>query len=299
MSYLHGEPVKLQIFKPSDHLSEYLSGPEDEENGVGIRAWFQGSGLLLWSTDTPLIKLALSRPRIPSRLCSMESGATPSYSDEGITAMAAIINGRLADCRERHAECDTAVSEKKQNQPDRSPVPTRLVGVGKDGDEMFPRVLHNNEENPVTEPSASNIAQIIESVDWTRLPKTIQEAIVFTRKLGVRNSPLTIAATGAADSANGLFLQRPGLTFQPQPLTLQQRTAEGTLTIITIFPSMPSRLSEIFNSPRALRGWAAQERILSTRVVHFATNSVEGECESSRATEVYPAGLHPDNESHG
>ncbi|EQB57969.1 hypothetical protein CGLO_01849 [Colletotrichum gloeosporioides Cg-14] len=114
-----------------------------------------------------------------------------------------------------------------------------------------------------------------------------------------RNSPLTVAATGAAGSADGLFLQRPGLTFQPQPLTLQQRTAEETLTPITIFPSMPSRLREILNSPLAMRGWAVQERIWSTRVVHFATNSVEGECEGSRATEVNPAGLHPDDESYG
>lgn len=68
---------------------------------------------------------------------------------------------------------------------------------------------------------------------------------------------------------------------------------------MTIFPSMPFRLGEILNSPLRLRGWAVQERILSKRVVHFATNCVLWGCEGSRATEVYPAGLHPEDESHG
>lgn len=36
---------------------------------------------------------------------------------------------------------------------------------------------------------------------------------------------------------------------------------------------------------------------MSKRVVHFATNCVLWECEGSRATEVYPAGLHPEDES--
>ncbi|KAH0425808.1 hypothetical protein CcaCcLH18_10751 [Colletotrichum camelliae] len=214
-----------------------------------------------------------------------------------------------------------------QSQPARSDVPTRLVDVGEEGDEISPRILLNNEEDPVTEYTtlsyawggrgsdikltASNISQITKAIDWARLPKTIQEAIIFTRKLGVRyiwidalcimqstepddiaaqddwhreaerfgryyrNSLLTIAATGVADSAGGLFLPRPALVFQPQPLTLQRRTAEGTLTPMTIFPSMP------------------------TRVVHFATNCVLWECGGLGATEVYPEGLHPEDESHG
>ncbi|KAK2773813.1 HET domain-containing protein [Colletotrichum kahawae] len=347
MSYFHGEPVKLEFVE----LSDYLSEPEDEEDGFGIRAWFRRRGLLLWSTDTPLIKLDPRCPRIPSRLCSTEPGAEPSYLDEGITALAALVKGWLANCREGHAECNTAVAKQMQGQPARSDVPTRLVDVGEEGDEISLRILLNNEENPATEYTtlsyawggrgsdikltASNISEMTKAIDWARLPKTIQEAINFTRKLGVRyiwidalcimqstepddiaaqddwhreaeqfgryyrNSLLTIAATGVADSAGGLFLPRPALVFQPQPLTLQRRTAEGTLTPMTIFPSMPTRLGEIHSSPLALRGWAVQERILSTRVVHFATNCVLWECGGLRATEVYPEGLHPEDESHG
>ncbi|KAH0425807.1 hypothetical protein CcaCcLH18_10750 [Colletotrichum camelliae] len=36
MSYFHGEPVKLEFVE----LSDYLSEPEDEEDGFGICAWF-------------------------------------------------------------------------------------------------------------------------------------------------------------------------------------------------------------------------------------------------------------------
>lgn len=301
MSYLYGEPVELHIVELSDYLSE-----PDEEDGVGIRAYFLGRGLMIWSTDTPEIKLAPSHPRIPTRLCSPEPGPKPSYSDEGINAMAALVKGWLADCRKGHAECDTAVSGQRSGHAGGSDAPTRLVDVGEEGDEMSLRILLNNEEDPVTEYitlsyawgsrgsdiklTASNIAQMTDVVDWARLPKTIQEAVIFTRKLGVsyiwvdalcimqsaepddtsaqddwhreaerfgryyRNSLLTIAATGAADSADGLLLQRPGLAFQPQPLTLQRRTAEGKLTPMTIFPSMPFRLGEILNSPLRLRG---------------------------------------------
>lgn len=197
MSYLYGEPVELHIVELSDYLSE-----PDEEDGVGIRAYFLGRGLMIWSTDTPEIKLAPSHPRIPTRLCSPEPGPKPSYSDEGINAMAALGKGWLADCRKGHAECDTAVSGQRSGHAGRSDAPTRLVDVGEEGDEMSLRILLNNEEDPVTEYitlsyawgsrgsdiklTASNIAQMTDVVDWARLPKTIQEAVIFTRKLGVR-----------------------------------------------------------------------------------------------------------------
>ncbi|KAI8177250.1 hypothetical protein KHU50_003647 [Colletotrichum sp. SAR 10_65] len=174
-SYLYGEPVELHIVE----LSDYLSEPEDEEDG-----------------------LSPSRPRIPTRLCSPEPGPEPSYSDEGINAVAALVKGWLADCRKGHAQCDTAVSGQRSGHAGRSDAPTRLVDVGEEGDEMSLRILLNNEEDPVTEYitlsyawgsrgsdiklTASNIAQMTDVVDWARLPKTIQEAVIFTRKLGVR-----------------------------------------------------------------------------------------------------------------
>jgi hypothetical protein len=98
---------------------------------------------------------------------------------------------------------------------------------------------------------------------WDKLAKTIQDAIIFTRKLSIRylwvdalcilqserlddaqhradwsyeaarfgqyyeNATLTIAATGAMSSSEGLFLRRPALEFDPEPVLFILRSSAG------------------------------------------------------------------------
>lgn len=173
--------------------------------------------------------------------------------------------------------------------------------------------------------TSSNLGAMTQCLPWSQLPKTIQDAITITRGLGVRylwvdalcilqseghndtkhkedwsyeaarfgqyyeNSLLTIAATGASSSDNGLFLPRPALRFEPESITFRP---EEDLSY-TIRPIIPSWHTEISCAPLLGRGWAVQERLISRRVLHFAKNMVLWECHDCRATELDAQGLRP------
>ena len=145
---------------------------------------------------------------------------------------------------------------------------------------------------------------------WNTLAKTIQDAISFTRKLGIRylwvdalcilqsegpddvshrtdwayeasrfgqyyeNATLTIAATGAISSDKGLFFRRLGLEVNPQPVTFRQKSSWGGFRDTTTRPIFPSSYTEVHDSLLLTRGWAFQERALSRRILHFGMNCI-------------------------
>lgn len=175
--------------------------------------------------------------------------------------------------------------------------------------------------------TSANLPAMRQNIDWLSLPRTIQDAVVMTRKLGIRylwldslcilqakgendadhaadwrreaarfggyyeNSVVTIAETGAVDASEGLFLNRPGLVFEAQPHSVDRISHSASLTPITIYPQTPTWSSEIKGAPLSQRGWAAQERLLSRRILHFARNCVLWECHTLLATEMNPSGL--------
>ncbi|KAL4724391.1 hypothetical protein ACLX1H_009005 [Fusarium chlamydosporum] len=183
--------------------------------------------------------------------------------------------------------------------------------------------------------TASNLQAMMGCLPFTQLPQTIQDAVAFTRKLGFRylwvdaicilqsegpddihhkvdwsyeatrfghyyqNAIITISATGASSSHHGLFLPRPALEFEPEPVILQRQRPSGESREISILPIAPSWVSEIKRSPLYDRGWAIQERILSTRIVHFAANMVLWECHEGRASEIDQAGSNLDDRDNG
>ncbi|KAH6964803.1 heterokaryon incompatibility protein-domain-containing protein [Fusarium venenatum] len=261
-------------------------------------------------------------------------------SEEGIDHLARLTSTWITNCRNTHSQCG------HQNIPhsfDR--VPTRLIDVGTDDNSQPPKLFLPSQgqasenieyvalsyawgsaSNHPTRTSASNIQEMLEGLPFSRLPKTIRDAIIFTRKLGFkylwvdalcilqsegphdrihkedwshetsrfgyyyRNAAVTLAATGAKSSDCGLFLSRPALAFDPKPVILQRKTPTGHIGDISILPKVPSWISEIKRAPLYERGWAIQERILSARVVHFAANMVLWECHECRATEIDTTG---------
>ncbi|VZH99266.1 unnamed protein product [Fusarium fujikuroi] len=105
-----------------------------------------------------------------------------------------------------------------------------------------------------TKTTASNLDDMRRQLPWNKLSKTIQDAIIITRGLGLKylwvdalcilqkekindiqhmedwsieaarfasyyqNAVLTIAATGSESSSRGLFLESPTLEFKPGPV---------------------------------------------------------------------------------
>ena len=135
------------------------------------------------------------------------------------------------------------------------------------------------------------------SMDPVELPKTFTDAIAVTRKLGVkylwidalciiqdsdedravecskmgmyyRNSYLTISALDASNSSDGFLNRRLPVPqanlFEGQDLQLRPKT----LTRAAIFQK----------SPLGKRGWTLQERLLSTRVLHYGETEIFWEC---------------------
>lgn len=159
------------------------------------------------------------------------------------------------------------------------------------------------------------------SIPWADLPKTFQDTVSLTRALGVRwlwvdslcilqdsdhekleesakmdeifgNSYLTIAATSAADSSDGLFFPKPkhiklrvdgheGAFVREQPTHYnfeapvnQEALADEEGHHFSI-PSAPSP-----ETPLLKRAWPYVERLLSRRVLHFTKSEMVFECKA-------------------
>ncbi|KAJ4129128.1 hypothetical protein NW768_007661 [Fusarium equiseti] len=237
----------------------------------------------------------------------------------------------LQKCRQDHCRCDVS-----QNADQERITPTRLIDVGLDTQQ--PKLI-NFDHNLLNlqylilsyawgpaansaKTTASNLQAMKHSLPLSDLPKTVQDAILLTRKLGVRylwvdalcilqsegpddmkhvkdwsyeaerfghyyqNALLTISATGAVSSHEGLFLPRSDMVLSPKSVVLQHID-------VTLRSFLPSWESEMEFPPLASRGWALQERFLSNRILHFGQNLILWECHELSASELDPEGLDP------
>ncbi|KAF1734921.1 hypothetical protein CRV24_003839 [Beauveria bassiana] len=142
----------------------------------------------------------------------------------------------------------------------------------------------------------------------TDLPAMFRDAILVTRKLGVRyiwidslcipenapewerdseeigsvyeNAYLTVSATGAKNSADGLFFSRPSRT-SIQVLYRSSDASVNGMASVSVLPLSKEVLrsyTEMQNEPMSKNIWSFQERVLSRRVVHFASDQIYFEC---------------------
>ena len=154
------------------------------------------------------------------------------------------------------------------------------------------------------------------------IPKTFQDAVSVTIRLGVRylwidalcivqnskedfdwkqeasimgdvyaNSYFTLAATVSIDSRGGLLQQRSPLAAWPCRLMADWYYGGPRQVIVSNFGLGP----EMDNLPLGTRAWAFQEWLLSKRLVHFSKHEVRWECYCVAASEVYPTGLDKSN----
>ena len=237
-------------------------------------------------------------------------------------------------CRSDHVGCVNIGSGEK------NVLPTRLIDVGSQVEDVMPRLHVSDQDTQDIEyvalsyawgdhanfakTTASNLNGMRIQLPWNRLSKTIQDAIIVTRGLGLRyiwvdalcvlqkerindiqhmedwsieagkfasyyqNAVLTIAATGSESSNRGLFLSRPGLEFDPEPVLIRQESYWRGFKESIIQPLYPKPLSEIGISALLERGWTTQERLLSNRILHFGANCIFWECSGGYTSEVHP-----------
>ncbi|KAF2872192.1 heterokaryon incompatibility protein-domain-containing protein [Massariosphaeria phaeospora] len=152
----------------------------------------------------------------------------------------------------------------------------------------------------------SSIDNHRQGIALDELPKTLQDAVTLTRKLGVQylwvdalcirqddgpeweresskmadiysNAYLTIAATGSEQATTGLFTQRTLPDYVKFKYTMDgvQGDIHAFLLQDALMPFSKGLLSD---EPLSKRGWALQERFLASRNLHFATDQLFYEC---------------------
>jgi hypothetical protein len=148
----------------------------------------------------------------------------------------------------------------------------------------------------------------ISGIAWSTLPKTFQDTIDLARQLSIRyvwidtlciiqddendwaeqaalmasiyaNSYLTIAAASAIDCHSGLCSS----SATPQPFTKLEGHYSKDLYAHRLMPHVNDGQFIIgAEYPLLTRAWVYQERILSPRVLYFASNEMNWECKQER-----------------
>lgn len=147
-----------------------------------------------------------------------------------------------------------------------------------------------------------------QEIPWDELPKTFKDAITVTRAIGMRylwidslcivqddledwkreaqkmgtvyeRARITLAASHATSSHDGLFLDRPPL---PDPVELPYRDETGqeagSFFVVEDFNDFHAISPE--NGPLNMRAWATQEWLLSRRMVFYTAESMMWSCKT-------------------
>lgn len=165
----------------------------------------------------------------------------------------------------------------------------------------------------ITTLTKQNYGDFTQHIDNDTLPRNFRDAIHVARRLGISyiwidslciiqdspedwlkesqemyvifsNAMCTIASTASSTPFGGCFRNRNPLGRLPLHLTRSQSTSDGddepALCVDLASADRERRIQEdVEQSPLNQRGWAFQERSLSTRIVHFAENAVIFECD--------------------
>lgn len=158
------------------------------------------------------------------------------------------------------------------------------------------------------------------SIPWSAIPKTFSDAIFITRRIGVRylwidslciiqdderdwmvesakmcdiyqGAFLTISALQPESSSDGILLPRPPVLILQRGAGDSRGIAHARETISHDWFIRQTANSVFFSDrrrndyPILSRAWCFQERLLSTRIAHFAGPEVVWECRSSAACE--------------
>ncbi|KAK0666042.1 putative heterokaryon incompatibility protein [Cercophora samala] len=281
----------------------------------------------------------------PDDLTSHSGGDTGTIhslqSDEGLDAVVAIARGWISNCLDHHVGCSLLGTAHGSDRRVVPMLPTRVIDVGVEPGPPRPRLVVQGGSKrhseyftlsyswgrgiaPQGRLTPRNLEAMQQGIDMSTLPKTIHDAVIFTKRMGVvryiwvdalciiqqdddasdsslhredwasecanfgryyTDALCTLAATGSSSSDEGLFLDRPALEYPAAAYTVQVQTSTGQREPVVIEPAVPNWWDCISRAPLTSRGWAMQERAMSPRILHFTKHAVFWECAELRACE--------------
>jgi hypothetical protein len=209
-------------------------------------------------------------------------------------------------------------------------LPARLIDVGAEFATNPPRLCNTSEmaENveymtlshcwgklSIFTLNKTNFEALQNLIPVDQLPKTFQDAILITRKMGHKFlwidslcilqddledwereaakmasvyafSSLNIAATAATDGRVGCFFDRDVARVQRCRV---KALVDGREKVYDCVEDSWDR--DIEQAPLNSRGWVLQEQVLAPRTIHFAASQLYWSCNNNRANEALPDGL--------
>jgi len=105
-----------------------------------------------------------------------------------------------------------------------------------------------------------------------------------------RDAYCTIAANAAQSNGQGCFMEKHGLSLPTNSCRLVAEE-NGHRSTVVLLPPRPSWKNQILSSPLNNRAWVLQERLLSSRILHFAKDAVFWECSELKSSQFEPNGI--------
>jgi hypothetical protein len=220
----------------------------------------------------------------------------------------------IQDCTENHQNC-RCTPWSISNEP-----PTRLIDVGPPDGSRDPYLFippnstrlqgdAQSEESTVNlryialsycwgtsenfRTTTSTLTERIENIPWDGIPETIKDAILITRRLGVRylwvdalciiqdsGDDWKVESSRMKDVYGGAFLTISAALSPNVHHGISRQT-------ILVQPGNagPGRSFALQADPLYSRAWALQERLLSRRLLIFGSDQIYWECQSSQDSE--------------
>ncbi|KAI1467183.1 HET-domain-containing protein [Daldinia caldariorum] len=258
--------------------------------------------------------------------------STWTYKDQLFGASSKWAQGQISECLSSHADCRSSISVGALLGAPFTP--SRLINVGIEelGEDV---VLENNTSippgsayvalsycwgghDPDCMTTVNSLEENMRGIPWSKLPATFQDAVSFTRSLGIKylwidsvciiqhdkrdwhqqaklmwnvykHSYVTLAALYGSSSKSGLR----SMSMEDELVKVME------LSLYThswpVYARLPHYLQNGYNlglpkapgrpSPLLSRGWAYQERMISPRVLYFTENEIIFQCLTHSACE--------------
>jgi hypothetical protein len=287
-----------------------------EQNGYGslwLLRKFRSGGLITPENQWNLQSLASSNQNpFDEKLSAPMGKCTGSHANFELARQ------WIKNCRETHVKCNKGGSVT-------AIYPSRLVHVGTESADPHLHEVDPNKptpeyltlshcwggQSPLTLRSAS-LADFKNRISFSALSRTFQEAMIAVRNLGYsyvwidslciiqdstedweheaqimgdiyRNSVLTIAATASKNGDEGCFRLRN--TLWERPCLLWEDDQRGIFVDIGEDDVVKRYRGEVNNGSLNTRAWVLQERVLSSRVIHYAATSVYWDCQEAHLSD--------------
>jgi hypothetical protein len=117
--------------------------------------------------------------------------------------------------------------------------------------------------------------------DWNKESKTMMK--VYQKGL------LNLAATRSENGDMGLFAERNPNWMNSETIRIDNGNVKGDFQAVQAALDKEYLEREVYAAPLNTRGWVMQERLLSPRTVHFASEQVIWDCAGLTASETIPS----------